>query len=125
MIPADTFLLKMANFIVLSLPVYFPQFEHLEKSGLLEELVEKGLLVSHTTILKDAEKIVIKPQIHPLDLLPLGMVFCGPSRGRLASPQDQRTGHSAPNDLKRCLCLQCAVYRIGINFYRYALPRFL
>ena len=51
-------------------PLYFREFDHLEKSGLYKELVDWGLLIPHTLLDRSAEGITIAPQRVPLITYP-------------------------------------------------------
>ena len=46
-------------------PRYFPEFEHLEKSGLLKKLFESHQLISHDVQERSEESIVLKPRLIP------------------------------------------------------------
>ena len=56
-------------------PLYFPQFEHLESSGLFRRLMEGGLLVSHELVEKTPQRILLKPQTLPLITYPCEWCF--------------------------------------------------
>lgn len=46
-------------------PCYFKQYDHLMRSGLYQELVEKGLLIPHEEVERDSNHILLKVQKIP------------------------------------------------------------
>ena len=47
------------------LPCYFSQFEHLDRSGLAQQLIQKNWLISHQVVQRDSQKIIIQPEYIP------------------------------------------------------------
>ncbi len=51
-------------------PIYFKQFDHLNKSGLYQKLVEKKLLIPHTEETRNEKEIIIKHEKIPFFTYP-------------------------------------------------------
>lgn len=74
---------------------YFKQYDSLNKTGLFQELIEKGYLISHKEIIRDEEKIVLEVEKVPFISYPYEWGF---------------------EELKDAALLTLNIFRISLNY---------